>query len=261
MTRGLFRLGSLSSACLALAFAGCNSTHMTQPPAQLAGNWAFTSQSTSSNPTSLTLNAGLTTQVNGSITAIGHLNGASCVASASAITLTGSVDNHDRLVLKSQPFSGTTLTITGQLAPDGSSVTNTQMTFSGGSCSSLGTVAATTTQYTQINGTYSGNFTDAGGSTGAVTAQLTQTTQPDANGTFHLSGSATFASNPCFTQPLVTDSLVTGSNLSTTYTQGNATITAVGTFNSDATVLTVTNWQVAGGICDGESGTGLLTKQ
>lgn len=256
-----FSPGSLCLSLAAIAFAGCNGAHMTNPAPDLTGNWAFTTHATASNTSQLTLNAGLSGQSNGQITAVAHLNGASCTSAQTAILLAGSLNELGQLALKSQPFGGTTLTIEGEVPAGGTKLTNASMAFTGGSCASLGAQPAFGTQYSQINGTYSGNFVDQDGTQFAVTAALVQTTQPDANGTFHLQGTPTFQSNPCFSQPVITDSLVTGDNLSTTYAQGNATITAVGTFNSDATQLTVTNWQVSGGACDGSYGTGLLTKQ
>jgi hypothetical protein len=233
---------------------------MTQPAANLTGNWRITSQSGSSEP-GMTMNAGMTSQVNGGVTAIAHLTGASCVSSSTPIQFAGSVDDAGKLSLKSAAVNGTTVSLKAQLGSDGKSLTATSLAFAGGSCQALGVVAATSTQYAQINGTYAGNFTDTDGDALPVNATLSQTTDPDANGQFHLSGSATFPNNPCFTQPVITDSLVTGQDMSTTYSQGNATIQAVGTFNADATQLTVTNWTVTGGLCDQLAGTGLLTKQ
>ncbi len=256
-----FLPGSLCLALIALSFAGCNATRMTGTAANLTGNWSFTTQANTTSASALTMNAGLSTQANGQITAVAHLIGTTCVSANTAIQMSGWANGSGELLLTSQPFNGTTLTIKGEIPAGSSKLTNTTMTFTGGSCSALGAQPATSTQFSQINNTYTGNFTDQDGTAFPVSATLTQTTQPDANGQFHLSGSATFPNNPCFTQPIVTDSLVTGENLSTTYAQGNATITAVGTFNADATQLTVTNWQVAGGMCDGAHGTGLLTQQ
>lgn len=256
-----FRFGSLCTSLLAIACAGCTATHMAGPAANVTGNWQFTSQPASSSSSQITLNAGLSSQVNGQVSAVAHLNGASCTSASTPITMAGTLNGFGQLTLTSQPFGGTVLTIKGEIPAGSSKLTNTTLAFSGGSCGSLGARPADGTQYSQINGTYTGNFVDGGGNQLPVTATLTQTTQPDANGQFHLSGSASFPNNPCFTQPIVTDSLVTGSSMSTTYAQGNATITAVGTFNADATQLTVTNWQVSGGLCDGDSGTGLLTEQ
>jgi hypothetical protein len=246
-----------------LSVTGCNSSTQLISGHQttlVSGNWAFTSAASQTTPRALTLNVGFANVSKETLTAIAHLSGASCVSSTAGITFSGSIDSNNQLVLTSKPFNGNTLTVKGQLAADGKSISGATWSFSGGNCAALGSGAVSAMAYAQINGTYTGTFVDADNNQLAVSATLTQTTQPDENGQFHLSGSATFPNNPCFTAPVVTDSLVTGSSLSTTYTEGAASITATGTFNSSASQLTVTKWQVTGGLCDGDSGTGLLAE-
>jgi hypothetical protein len=41
----------------------------------------------------------------------------------------------------------------------------------------------------------------------------------------------------------------------------STTLTAVGTFNAQASQLTITNWSISGGQCNGDSGTGSLSLQ
>jgi hypothetical protein len=240
---------------------GCSSIRFNQSDATLNGNWSFTAQPLNASSSPLVLNAGITEEANGSVNAVAHLSGASCVGAATGIRLAGSVSLFNSVILTSQPFDGTTLSLKGQLINGGKAISNASWTFSGGNCAALGAAAIEATGYSEISGTYTGTFVDVDNNQLAITATLTQTSEPDQSGQFHLTGSATFPDNPCFTQPIVTDSLVTGDNLSTTYTEGSASITAVGTFNSDATQLTVTNWQVSGGLCDGDSGTGTLSEE
>ena len=253
---------SAASLLFAALMAGCGSGTLKsiQPEVSLTGNWSFTASASGNGSPPLILNAGFTQGSSGAVSAVAHLNGAACLNSASAIALSGSVSPSNQIALISQPFQGTTLMLNGTLAPNGKTISNASWSFSGGSCAALGNGGIIAEDYSQINGTYTGIFVDSGNNQLAVSATLTQTIQPDNNGQFQLSGSATFPNNPCFTKPIVTNSLVTGSSLSTTYTQGSASITAVGTFNSDATQLTITNWQVSGGLCDGDSGTGSLTQ-
>jgi hypothetical protein len=241
-----------------LLAAGCTST---QSSTSIIGNWAFTAPATQASPLPLTLNAGFTSGADGALSAVAHLAGTACVDPKARIDLHGLIGAGGQIVMTSQPFNGTTLTITGQGANGGKTITNAAWSFAGGSCGSLRASALDATLYSDINGTYTGTFVDASNNQIAVTATLTQTSQPDSNGEFQLAGSGTFPSNPCFTSPVVTSSNVTGSSLSTTYTEGSESLTAVGTFNSDATVLTVTSWQVTGGQCDGDMGTGTLTEQ
>lgn len=77
-----------------------------------------------------------------------------------------------------------------------------------------------------------------------------------------LSATATFPVSTCFIeQPALTESQVTGSTLSMTCTDAasGAVLTASGTFNSAATLLTIANWSIQGGACSGDAGTGWLS--
>ncbi len=223
----------------------------------LAGNWAFAPASSS-----VTLNLGFTQGAYETVSAVGRLAGSSCVSSQTNILLTGSVDANNNVTLISTPFGGTTLTLRGQVAANGKGMAAANWVFAGGDCASLGKADVTATNYSTIGGTYQGTFVDAHDDPMAVSAFLQQTTQPDGNGQFSVSGTATFPSNGCFTQqPTVTSSLVTGSSLSMTYTDpgSGAVLRSTGSFNSAATQLTITSWSITGGTCNGDSGTGTMT--
>jgi hypothetical protein len=249
------------AAAVLLFAAGCSTISTNSPAPSITGNWAFTAPPPQNAPAAVTLNAGFTESTSGTVSAVAHLTGTSCLPPTTGIVLSGSVGSNNNLALTSQPFAGTTLSLNGQLATAGTVISGATWSFSGGSCAALGSATVTATHFDQIDGTYTGNFVDSGNNQLAVSATLTQTTQP-VNGQYQLSGSASFPGNPCFTQPIVTNSLVTGSSLSTTYTDqvSGAVIVATGTFNSTATQLTVTNWQVTGGLCDGDTGTGFLSE-
>lgn len=226
----------------------------------LSGNWAFTP----SNNAATTLNLGFTQGAYETVSAVARLNGVSCVSPTTDILLTGSVSGSNQMMLVSSAFGGTTLTLKGEVAEDGKGIAGATWNFSGGSCASLGNANVAATEYSEIAGTYTGTFVDAAGDKLGVSAFLNQTTLPDQNGQFSLSGTATFPSNTCFVQqPTMTQSLVTGSILSMTYTDpgSGAVLTAGGTFNSAATQLTITQWSIVGGACDGDSGTGTLSEE
>ena len=257
------RFSALTAGLLLLLAAGCG---VQTPPLQtgtpLSGNWSFQAQSKAQNQP-LTLNLGFTQGSYETVSAVARLNGASCVSPATNILLTGSVSGNNALTLVSQPFGGTTLVLQGEVAATGNAIGGATWSFKGGSCGSLGQMNVAATDYSQISGQYSGNFTDTSGNSLPVEATLLQTTQPNANGQFTLSGTATFPSNTCFVdQPTLTSSVVTGDALSMTYadSSGGAVLTAAGTFNSTATQLTISHWSIAGGNCDGDSGTGVLTE-
>jgi hypothetical protein len=226
----------------------------------LAGNWTFTP----TNNAAVSLNLGFTQGAYETVSAVARLNGDSCAGPSTDIVLSGSVSGANQMTLVSSPFNGTTLTLKGAVAASGNAMANASWSFAGGNCNPLGTATVTATNFSTIGGTYSGTFVDGSGTQLPVSAFLQQTTQPDSNGQFSLSGTATFPSNGCFVQqPALTSSLVTGSNLTMTYTDAasGAILTASGTFNSAATQLTVANWSIAGGLCNGDSGTGSLSDQ
>jgi hypothetical protein len=226
----------------------------------LSGNWAFTSSSSN-----IVLNLGFMQGAYEQASAIARLSGSSCVTPTMDILLTGSVGGDNKMMLVSSAFSnGTVLTLQGQVSGDGKGIAGANWSFAGGGCGSLGTATVTATDYSAINGTYTGNFVDGTGTQIAVSSLLQQTSQPDLDGQFSLSGTATFPGDNCFAnQPSVTTSLVTGSELSMTYSDplSGTVLTAVGTFNAAATQLTITNWSITGGKCSGDAGTGSLTVQ
>ena len=253
---------------------GCSSG-LRQPvvnpnPLSVSGNWELTSSSAQAAP--LPQLSGSFSGNSSAITGLFHTTVAgACITPQTIVTLSGKADADLRLSLTSTPFDdGSVLTITGTLVADGHSISDASYNVVGGSCAFAAGVGSSVappmivTQYQTISGNYSGNFMDVDGDSLPVAATLTQTTQPDANGMFHLTGNATFPGNPCLTSPVVTDSTVTGSSLSATYSQQQNgqtnTVVASGTFNQDASVLTITNWTFSGG-CGADNGTGLLTKQ
>jgi hypothetical protein len=235
----------------------------------VSGNWQLASDSLQAAP--LPQLSGSFSGDSTAITGLFHTAASgACITPQTIVTLSGKADARRNLVLTSSPFDdGSVLTIRGVLAADGHSMVDASYSVMGGTCAFAaenGTRVAPmiAAQYQTISGNYAGTFVDVDGDSLPVSATLTQTTQPDADGVFHLTGNATFPGNPCLTSPVITDSTVTGSSLSATYSQqqngATNTVVASGTFNADASVLTITNWTLSGG-CGADNGTGLLTKQ
>ena len=75
-----------------------------------------------------------------------------------------------------------------------------------------------------------------------------------------------FPSSPCLATAAIASasSTVTGGALAATYnaTVGGqvVTIAAAGTADAAANTITITHWTIAGGPCDGYSGTGTLSQ-
>lgn len=230
----------------------------------LSGNWSFTPAAATVQSVAPALNLGFTQGAYETVSAVARLSGSSCISPTTNILLTGSVAADNQMELVSSTFSGTTLTLKGEVAANGKGIAGASWSFAGGSCGALGTAEVRATDYSNIGGTFTGTFVDTSGNQIPVSAMLEQTTEPDQNGQFSISGTATFPSNTCFVQqPTVTQSVVTGSSLTMTYTDpgSSAVLTASGTFNAAATQLTISSWSIAGGSCGGDSGTGSLTEQ
>lgn len=255
---------------LALTLTGCTSNIVTAPSPSVTGNWKFASSATPVFAAQASIFEGGLVSAGSQVTGTLHtalLPGQSnlCFSSATGIPVTGTIDNTGHLALTSQPFAGSTLTLTGQYNASTRTLHGTSVAVTGGACAEAVTPAVGL-QYQPISGTYNGTFASAQGGNIPVSATLNQTTTQDANGSFHLTGSATFTGDPsCLVSPAVSDSTVTGNTLTVTYSESHppftTTVTATGTFNTDATVLTISGYSVSGNPNCVDSGSGTLTKQ
>ena len=247
-----------------LALAGCSSglsTASSFDARSVSGNWQVSSVAASASR--LPMLSGELTGSGSAVTGILHPGAsAACVAPTTAIEVSGHAGAEDLLTLTGS-VGGGTLTISGTLAADGKSMTGASYNVVGGSCAFSGKATATAQAYSSVTGTYSGSFSDAGGQVISVVANLTQTPQSDSDGNFTLSGTGTFPNNPCFSSPVtVSNAQVTGGSFTLTYADPSMqnSVTAAGTFSTDASTLTVTGWNLTGS-CGPDMGTGTLTRQ
>ncbi len=251
---------------LTILLSGCAVTTTratnTALPAMATGNWQFTSSATPAVRL-----ASLSGELSGNANAISGIlhsqSASSCVTPGTAIEVSGSATSAGAVTLTG-PVAGGTLTVTGNLATDGKSLTDAAYNVAGGTCAFAKPATATAQAYTPINGTYAGTFSDTDGPVVTVTAQLQQSDLSNTTGNFTMNGSGSFGQNPCFTSPVqVSGTQVTGGSFTMTYadsTTGNS-VTASGTFSPDATTLTVTSWQLTGS-CGPDTGVqSTMTKQ
>lgn len=244
------------------SITGCTGTLAlpTGNAAAITGNWQLSATATGASM--LPVISGSLTGSGSTVSGILHANSTgACVSSTTPITVAGSVAAGQAVTLAGK-VGGGTLTITGTLAADGKSLTNAVYSVTGGSCATSAKVSATAQAYADISGNYTGSFGDSDGQVIAISATLTQTPSSDTDGNYQLSGTGTFPNNPCFSSPVsIASSQVTGGSFTQTYTDTvkNNSVTASGTFSTDGTTLTVTNWVLTGS-CGPDSGTGLLTK-
>jgi len=248
----------------------------------VTGNWQFTSTATAA--ATLPSLSGSLTGSGANIAGIIHSDTkAGCISPATPIAISGSTSAQGITTLAGQ-VAGGMFTMTGTLAADGRSLSAASYTVSGGTCTfpavktsfnptpdtamtgptpDTAMASATAQSYSSITGTYTGGFSDSGGNVINISASLTQTPSSDTDGNFQLSGTGSFGTNPCFNSPVtVSNTQVTGGSFTLTYTDSVTTnsVTASGTFSTDGTTLTVTNFTLTGP-CGPDSGTGLLTKQ
>jgi len=250
---------------LALLLSGCSDPAPFYPSsiASVNGNWQIAA--TSAADTQLPSISGALVGTGASMSGILHSDSASaCVSPSQPFTVRGSTDAHDLTTLTGS-VGGGTLTITGTLSNDARSLQNAAYLVKGGSCAftSSTPIHVTANAFSPITGNYVGSFSDPDGHLIDVTASLTQAPASDPNGNFTLSGSGSFASNPCFNSPVaISNTQVTGGSFNLTYADATTTNTVVvaGTFTPDGTTLNVTNWTLTGP-CGPDQGTGTLTKQ
>lgn len=258
---------AISTALLSAAtLVGCSGsltpTASTPAAITVTGNWQLSSTATAASR--LPALSGELTGTSASISGILHADSASaCISPTSAIAVTGSANAQHILTLSGSNLAGGTLAVTGTLAADGKSLSNATYNVTGGSCAFTTAATATAQAYSSITGTYVGSFSDPDGNVINISANLTQTPASDTTGNFQLSGTGTFPQNPCFSSPVsIASSQVTGGSFNLTYADPNTlnSVNASGTFSTDGTTLTVTNWTLTGS-CGPDAGTGLLTKQ
>jgi hypothetical protein len=245
--------------CLAVAtasLAGCGlstkqiiSTFANIP---VSGNWQVSSKSPLAGD--LPAFSGSFQGTGASFTGIMHSNWAgSCISPSVSFPVVGATNDKGVVFITNDNILGGILSITGNLAPDGKSITNASYTISGGNCSFDAAAPAQANLYQPISGTYKGDFYDAyGDDVGTLTAPLTQSPPDSTNGNYTLSSSgATFGpSNPCFASLTLAGASVTGGsfsfNFNDTASTGN-TVAVAGTFSTDGTTLTITSWVLTPG--------------
>ncbi len=253
---------AVSSLILMLALAGCADDGVVYDYSQnfVSGNWQV---SAAGNGVTLPQISGALVGTNETFTGILHADATTgCATANQPITITGTTDDKGNITLTG-PIAGGTLTISGGLSSDGRSLTNATMNVSGGQCAFTSSVQAQVQNYSSVTGTYAGTFSDTTKPVMNVTATLTQSENGDTDGNFTLSGTASLGTNACFVSPVtVVNSQVTGGAFVLTYTDnttGNS-VTATGSFSTDGSTLTVTNWSLTGP-CGADQGTGMLSKQ
>jgi len=249
-----FSLLSLLAGVLALALTGCGGTsnlNLTQ------GNWSVTAVSSGSVGTfyiggNLTQNK---STLSGTMLVIG-----SCINPSQTVAFTGTVSGKN-ITLASATSSGQVITITAS-GTTPSALTGTYAVTGGCDGGDSGTVTASAVP--SINATWSGPIASQGGANVTLAFAFTQAATPSADGTFALTGNATFTNSSCSNTATLNTAFIAGPYLSVTGLTDDGGIfsyTNVLLNNPSAPTSMKGGYDVSGGNCDGDLDTPTFTKQ
>ncbi len=268
-------LAGLLVGLLAGCSAGIANTTSSSSYTEASGNWQF--KSTASAAARLSSLGGSLTVDGTTVSGILHPLSATgqCLSTSTPVAVAGSIDLAGHLTI-SGPISRGTFTLSGTLSTDRKTLTGATYTVSGGDCAFPADKAVlahddpsnpaspvTAQQYQPVNGTYAGTLTTRDGETFSLSSTLTQASQPDADGIYHVTGTAASPGNTCLPTSLpATASTIDGGNISTTYTDPatGTSIIATGTTSPDGTTITIASWSITS-VCGSDSGIGILSRQ
>lgn len=236
---------------MALGILGCGSS-MTPPmvggpPPTMSGSFGMTAVSTSSG--TLVFGGPIQSTPTGSVTATMRVDKTACFDFFTPLTFTGNISSGGQLSMTSSPFQSQTVTVSGMVSSDGTTISGGTFSISGGCAAGVhGTL--TGFQVPLVNATYSGSFT-AGGSTIGVTVVLNQFNNPN---NFGLSGSAAFTNGSAC--GLTSANIISGE---TGFIAGadvragmmDSTVTLVANLNGTLTDATIKSFQGTLGLPNG----------
>lgn len=219
----------------------------------LLDNWQITTNSTvnagmSGSAGGLLVNNGLTNTVSGVLANIQP----PCSATAN---LSGSLNK--KAITFSLAENGQSITFNGTINQNINGMSGTYNASPGG-CTNGDAGTWTATRIPSVNGTWSGTLTPTSTMQAAfqLSAPLTQDTLVG-----KVTGTATVTNSPCFTSiALATPTFIAGQQLILTGQSGGATLQITGSVDLSATSMSAT-YAISGGGCDGQTGSGTLTKQ
>jgi hypothetical protein len=266
------RLEIILALAAAILFCGCGGTPRSAPagpapapstPAQTppapqitSGNWQFTAPSTVPGKPPLTF-AGSIGHAGVAVNAILHVGGSSCFDQSTAIGLTGTVTS-DGTTLTSAALNGQVVTLTGNLA--GSAFNGTYRINGGCAAGEQGPLSGFNVWNIGVD--LSGTFTNSAQKTFKVVGEIAQGSSASPEGSFVITGTATF-DTPCFSAGTIqsgtfpSGSFILGTSIVLEVETNNGLLTFLGTLDPDASGGVQGDYTVTGGSCD-DSGTAVL---
>lgn len=243
---------TLAVLFVSVSVFGCGggSSGPVQPQnADVSGPWQAVATSSSQGNPQVLVEANLA-DANGSVTAIASAFIGTCVGSGVGGTATGTVNGNAVSFMTS--FQGENVSLTGTVS--GSTMSGTYTAT--GACTDTGTWSAT--KMPLLTGNYSGNLFSNSNPGQAIPTTATISTSAG----FTISGSAS-VSSVCFNQFALSGTQIGGAGeITATDPQGDAVEFLFA--SKDSSFGTIAGgYQVTAGLssCNGDSGTGTLTKQ
>jgi len=194
--------------------------------------------------------AGSLVQSGKSLSGAVHVDGSNCFDWLTTVDLTGTVSGSS-VSLTSASVAGEITNLTGSIG--NTAYTGTYTIKGGCADSDHGSVIGTKLPY--LANLLSGTFTTSGQQTFDITGNIAQNADPNPDGSYGISGTATF-NTACFNSGTIAagtlsqGSFVLGSRVALQIETSNGTVTFQGIVNQDRNEITG-NYDVSGGTCDG----------
>ncbi len=231
-----------------------NTQHNPEQFTITSGNWDFAG----SDQTGQFIVGGNLTQSGSALTGMFHAFNSACYSFTTDIPFSGTADATSATMTSAAVASQV---ISAAVNGGGTSSSGTFKVIGGCADGSTGTFTATLVP--SLSGNWTGSFLSVSGPPAITTsANLNQTAGADANGLFGLSGTTTFGNSVCFTSATIVASWVTGRVvlLLLNNSDGSQT-TFAGTLDNPSTAKSISGiYDISGGSCSGDSGTGTISR-
>lgn len=238
---------------LTLSLFGCGAAVSNLALTQ--GNWAVSATSTAagktvSGPTFVV--GGNLTQSGTSLTGTFYISGSGCIV-PQFVSFTGTVKGNN-VALTSASFGGQVITVTASGAKDSLSGNYTVT----GTCADSGTVSASAVP--SISGTWNGTV-QVNGVPATISVALTQAATASVDGSFAITGTATYSGSSCQTSATITPSSLQGISVNLNANIDTGTFNFTTTLDSAPAPKNMTgDYFISDGCSDGDQ-TVTLTKQ
>ncbi|MGA7339658.1 MAG: hypothetical protein WBE72_21455 [Terracidiphilus sp.] len=258
---------------IALA-SGCGgSSGGTSKYLNLTGNWNIAL--TPSNPMQIgPLLGGYITNTNSSVSGTLLLQVPACSASLVSMPATspvsvpiaGTLAADGNIAFTGTSSDGLTLSVNGVVTYPSAPVPGIYYPLDGayaisGGCTASESGSVIGLAVLPLATTYTGTLQSASGSSYGASLTVAES-GPNSQGVYTLSGAATFTGNPCFSSGAITSSVVFGDNVDVTISLNNNSsleFTAFAPPVPPNSLLTSILYNVSGGACAGDAGSGYLT--